>query len=108
MTISVNDKVISQKHVPSLSTDMWSRAKSNSISLGFYFHETSHMRSFAKIRPSREFPNLQYSIFKRHFGETYPMSPVGTTKYAVSTIFHELDHISATVYIRVTKYSNKR
>ena len=30
------------------------------ISRGFYFHETSHMRSFAKIKPSRKFPNLQY------------------------------------------------
>ena len=27
---------------------------------GFYFHETSHMRSFAKIKPSRKFTNLQY------------------------------------------------
>ena len=33
------------------------------ISRGFYFHETSHMHmwSFAKIKPSRKFPNLQYS-----------------------------------------------
>ena len=30
------------------------------ISRGFYFHETSHMRSFAKIKSSRKFPNLQY------------------------------------------------
>ena len=29
------------------------------ISRGFYFHETSHMRSFAKIKSSRKFPNLQ-------------------------------------------------
>ena len=27
---------------------------------GFYFHETSHMRCFAKINPSRKFPNLHY------------------------------------------------
>ena len=26
---------------------------------GFYFHETSHMRSFAKIKPSQKFSNLQ-------------------------------------------------
>ena len=26
---------------------------------GFHFHETSHMQSFAKIEPSRKFPNLQ-------------------------------------------------
>ena len=26
----------------------------------FYCHETSHMRSCAKIKPSRKFPNLQY------------------------------------------------
>ena len=26
----------------------------------FYFHETSHMRSFEKIKPSRKFSNLQY------------------------------------------------
>ena len=31
------------------------------ISQGFYFHETSHMRSFAKIKPSQKFPNLQYT-----------------------------------------------
>ena len=29
------------------------------ISRGFYFHETLHMRSFAKIKPSQKFPNLQ-------------------------------------------------
>ena len=29
------------------------------ISHGFYFHETSHMRSFVKIKSSRKFPNLQ-------------------------------------------------
>ena len=27
---------------------------------GFHFHETSHMRSFVKIKPSRKFPNIQY------------------------------------------------
>ena len=26
----------------------------------FYFHETSDLRSFAKINPSRKFPNLQH------------------------------------------------
>ena len=29
-------------------------------SRGFCFHETSHMRSFAKIKTLRKFPNLQY------------------------------------------------
>ena len=29
-------------------------------SRGFDFHETSHMRSFAKIKLLRKFPNLQY------------------------------------------------
>ena len=29
------------------------------LSRGFYFHETSHMRSFAKIKPLQKFPNLQ-------------------------------------------------
>ena len=33
------------------------------ISRGFYFHETSHMRSFAKIKPSGKQPNLQYCEF---------------------------------------------
>ena len=28
----------------------------------FYFHETSHMRRFAKIKPSRIFPNLLYTV----------------------------------------------
>ena len=28
------------------------------ISRGFYFHETSHMQSFVKIKPLRKFPNL--------------------------------------------------
>ena len=32
------------------------------ISRGFYFHETSHMRSFEKINSSRKFPNLQYTV----------------------------------------------
>ena len=27
---------------------------------GFYSHETSHMRNFAKIIHSQKFPNLQY------------------------------------------------
>ena len=31
------------------------------ISQGFYFHEISHMRSFAKLNLSRKFPNLHYS-----------------------------------------------
>ena len=30
-------------------------------SRGFDFPESSHMRSFAKIKFSRKFPNLQYS-----------------------------------------------
>ena len=29
------------------------------ISRGFYFYETTHMRSLAKIKPSRKFSNLQ-------------------------------------------------
>ena len=32
---------------------------------GFYFHETSYVRSFAKIKFSRKFPNLQYLHSKR-------------------------------------------
>ena len=32
-------------------------------SRGFDFHETSHMRSFAKIKHSRKFPNLQYFVW---------------------------------------------
>ena len=35
-------------------------SKRLSMSWGFYFHETSHVRSFAKIKPSWKFPNLQY------------------------------------------------
>ena len=34
------------------------------ISGGLYFHETSHMQSFAKIKPSRKFPNLQYTTWR--------------------------------------------
>ena len=34
----------------------------HAISRGFYFHETSHMQSFAKIKPSHKFPNLQHAI----------------------------------------------
>ena len=30
------------------------------ISRGFHFHETSHMRSFAKIKHSRKSLNLHY------------------------------------------------
>ena len=37
------------------------KQKSNSAILqGFYFHKTSHMQSFAKIKASRKLPNLQY------------------------------------------------
>ena len=32
------------------------------ISRGVYFHETSHMRSFANIKPSQKFPNVQYNV----------------------------------------------
>ena len=37
------------------------------ISRGFYFHKTSHMRSFAKIKPSLKFPNLQYNFLQNFF-----------------------------------------
>ena len=36
---------------------------------GFYFHETSHMRSFAKIKSSQKFPNLQYTGMLSHHGD---------------------------------------
>ena len=29
----------------------------------FFFHETSHMRSFVKIKSSQKFPNLQYTYY---------------------------------------------
>ena len=29
---------------------------------GFYFHKTSKIRSFAKIKPLRKFLNLQYAM----------------------------------------------
>ena len=29
------------------------------VSRGFYFHEILHVRSFAKLKPSRKLPNLQ-------------------------------------------------
>ena len=46
LPISVNNRVISPFHK------------------GFYFHETSNMlRSFVKIKPSRNFHNLQYSNY---------------------------------------------
>ena len=35
----------------------------NDISRGFCFLDTSHMRSFAKIKPSRNFQNLKYIKF---------------------------------------------
>ena len=41
-------------------TSVNKRQSDSAISRGFYFHETSHMRSFAKFKPSRKFPNLQY------------------------------------------------
>ena len=31
------------------------------IARGLYFRETTHPHSFAKIKPSRKFPNLQYA-----------------------------------------------
>ena len=36
-----------------------SRQSGFAISRGIYFHETSYMRSFANIKPSRKFPKLQ-------------------------------------------------
>ena len=39
------------------------RQRDFAISRGFYFHETSQMRSFAKLKLSRKFPNLQYSWY---------------------------------------------
>ena len=33
---------------------------------GFYFPETSHLRSFAKIKPSLIFPNLQFAFDLGH------------------------------------------
>ena len=36
---------------------------------GFYFHETWHMRSFAKINSSRKFQNLQYMIGNSELAE---------------------------------------
>ena len=45
------------------------------ISRGFDFHETSHMRSFAKIKPSRKFTNLQYiTVFAQNYN--YPLKIV--------------------------------
>ena len=32
----------------------------DSVFARIFFHETLHMRSFAKIKPSQTFPNLQY------------------------------------------------
>ena len=43
-----------------------SRQSDFAILRGFYFHETSHMRSFGKIKPSRKFPNLQYSFLNNN------------------------------------------
>ena len=34
------------------------------ISRGFYFLETSHPRKFAKMKPLRKFPNLQWNFFQ--------------------------------------------
>ena len=45
------------------------------LSRGLYFHETSHMRSFAKIKPSRKFPN--FTVMKsKAMDETYHNSPI--------------------------------
>ena len=40
-----------------LKHDLHISVNDRAISRGFYFHETSHIRSFAKIKPSRKFPN---------------------------------------------------
>ena len=42
-----------------------SKCQSNfAMSQGFYFQETSHLRSYAKIKPSQKFPNLLCHFFK--------------------------------------------
>ena len=41
-----------------LFTYISKRHEGFAISRGFHFRETSHMQSFAKIKPSRKFPHL--------------------------------------------------
>ena len=43
-------------------TNINNRQSDFAIPRRFHFHETSHMRSFAKIKSSRKFPFLQYII----------------------------------------------
>ena len=54
--ISENDIVNLRKIVIEMQCDFV-------ISRGFYLCETSHVRSIAKIKPSRYFLNLYYSVY---------------------------------------------
>ena len=53
VTLKIRDKGVIYQY--QLTTEWFAN------SWGFYFHETPHMRRFAKIKPMRKFPNLQYS-----------------------------------------------
>ena len=49
-----------------LGPDLPTSVNDRVISWGFYFHETSQMWSFKKIKPSRKFLNLQYPVYKNN------------------------------------------
>ena len=54
------------------------------ISRGFYFHETLQMRSFAKIKSSRKFLNVQYLL---SIPKPAPSYPATSSKSGFSLFF---------------------
>ena len=62
------------------------------ISRGFYFRETPHPRSFAKIKPSRNFPNLQY-LTTYHFRKGFYTINNCIDDYGCANIFNTLSGV---------------
>ena len=54
------------------------------ISWGFYFHEILHVRSFAKIKPSRKPPNLQQAVIM----PSVPLGPSDQSLNLKNMVYH--------------------
>ena len=54
------------------------------ISRGFYFHEILHVRSFAKIKPSRKLPNLQLAVIM----PSVPFGPSDQSLNLKNMVYH--------------------
>ena len=60
------------------------------------FHESSHIKSFAKIKPSQKFPNLQYAKPTVQFDWTSSMSSCMCLTY-----LYQMDYIFSFLWIEL-------